>query len=160
MPQNILICLLIIFQLTARVEENKSSGIWWEERMHLVMKKGSTYVCGRHFISEDYILGCSDNCLNPGGCSQSQKWKSVYEQSNKWRSLLSLASQHSLIKPLVCDAPKYLLEASSSHNHLSITFYATKCVKIWKIPCTIILTKDICCSKASKWQFFFPQVSQ
>lgn len=138
--QNILICLLIIFQLTEMIEENKSSGIWSEEREHLVIKKGSTYVCSGHFISEDSFLGCSDSCSNPGGCFQSQKWKSVYEQSNKRRSLRSLASQRSLIKPPVCDPPKYFIDLK--HHALTVTcllrFMLPNALRPQKIPCRII----------------------
>lgn len=106
------------------VEENKSSVIWWEERVYLVIKKGSTYICSRHFISEDYILGCGDSHLKPGAVPSLSNG-SLFMSNRRNSDLHGLCRAStpydqtpSLWRFQICQG----LEASSSHSHLSVTF--------------------------------------
>lgn len=84
------------FPVNSNVRGKWIQAIWREEGPNFVIKKGSTYVCSRHFTSEDYILGCNVSRLIPravpiftlGTTSNLVQKESIRDRSDKRLSVL------------------------------------------------------------------------
>lgn len=53
------------FPVDSNVRGKWIQAVWREEGPNFVIETGSTYVCSRHFTSEDYILGSNVSRLIP-----------------------------------------------------------------------------------------------
>lgn len=62
------------FPIDSNVKGKWIQAIRREEGPNFVTEEGSTYVCGRHFSSEDYIWGCNVSPLIPGAVPSLFPW--------------------------------------------------------------------------------------